>query len=209
MATLTPKGSATRRRIVDAASAVVLDRGAAALTLRDVQLGTGVSGSQLTHYFESRSDLLRAAAESVAEQVAAAHEAGLAPVHTIAGLQRWTRQVVRLQQERGSSGPCPVGTLVAEHGRHDPQALPVLGAGLLRWHRALRGTVERLQEAGEVERTADPGRLATQLLSAVQGGLVLSAAWGDTTPLRDALDGAVAALPRPASGRRAGRDGAR
>ena len=49
-----------------------------------------------------------------------------------------------------------------------------------------------MRENGELGAAADPETLATALLSAYQGGLLLSQVRGNLTPLRAAIDVAVA-----------------
>ena len=48
---LTPKGAATRQRIIEGAAAEIRERGVAVTTLDDVRARTGTSKSQLFHYF--------------------------------------------------------------------------------------------------------------------------------------------------------------
>ena len=58
MQRLTPKGRATRQRIVDGAAAEIRIRGAVATTLEDVMAHTATSKSQLFHYFPGGKDQL-------------------------------------------------------------------------------------------------------------------------------------------------------
>jgi hypothetical protein len=48
-----------------------------------------------------------------------------------------------------------------------------------------------VHDHGEPVASADPRRLATALLSAYQGGLLLAQVRGELSPLRDALDVAL------------------
>jgi hypothetical protein len=48
--------------------------------------------------------------------------------------------------------------------------------------------LQAMHKRGDLRRSADPGRLATALLAAVQGGLVLSQVRRDVDPLEAALD---------------------
>jgi len=58
--------------------------------------------------------------------------------------------------------------------------------------------VRRMQDAGAVPGDADPRRIAASVLSAIQGGLVLSQPLHDPWPLEAALDQALHALDAPA-----------
>src|SRR6195952_5057961 len=69
-AKLTPKGAATRARIVEAAAALVLARGVGGTSLEDIRAGTATSKSQLFHYFPGgKSDLVGAIVAFQSERV--------------------------------------------------------------------------------------------------------------------------------------------
>ena len=57
---LTPKGRATRDRIVSVAAQLMFERGVAGTSLGDVQKAAGVGASQVYHYFGDKQSLIRA-----------------------------------------------------------------------------------------------------------------------------------------------------
>src|SRR6201992_941962 len=57
---LTPKGRATRDRIVQAAAQLIVTEGLSASNMEHVRRAAAVSGSQLAHYFADKSALIRA-----------------------------------------------------------------------------------------------------------------------------------------------------
>ena len=57
---LTPKGRATRDRIVQAAAELIVTEGLAASNMERVRKAASVSGSQLAHYFTDKGALIRA-----------------------------------------------------------------------------------------------------------------------------------------------------
>src|SRR5271170_6661519 len=57
---LTPKGRATRDRIVRAAAELIVAEGLSATNMERVRTAASVSGSQLAHYFADKSALIRA-----------------------------------------------------------------------------------------------------------------------------------------------------
>ena len=56
---LTAKGARTRARIVEEAAALIHERGVAGTTLEDVKAAAEVSGSQMYHYFPTRTTSCR------------------------------------------------------------------------------------------------------------------------------------------------------
>lgn len=68
---LTAKGRATRRRIVDMASDLMVERGVLAVSLDEVGRVTSTSKSQMYHYFASKDDLVAAVVTCVRDRILA------------------------------------------------------------------------------------------------------------------------------------------
>ena len=66
---LTPKGAATRARIVDAANQLMYERGVAATTLADVRAASATSKSQVYQHFADKDALVKEVIETRAEDV--------------------------------------------------------------------------------------------------------------------------------------------
>ena len=66
---LTPKGARTRARIVEAAAALIHERGVAGAFLDDVKEAAEVSGSQMYHFFPDKNDLVRAVIDYQADTI--------------------------------------------------------------------------------------------------------------------------------------------
>jgi TetR/AcrR family transcriptional regulator, transcriptional repressor for nem operon len=189
----TSKGRATRDRIVDTAAALAFEHGVAGTTLDDVRRAAGVSKGQLYHYFADKDDLVHAVIDRTVEQVLDA-QPRLANLSTWTAIAAWFDDLVQLQVERNAVGGCPIGSLAGELAETDAQARAGLAAGYDRWEAPLRQGLERMRADGKLRRTADPARLATATLAAIQGGLVLTQARRDPQQLRIALDAAYAYL---------------
>ena len=183
---LTTRGRATRDRIVQAAAALIYQRGVAGTSLDDVRAVTATSKSQLYHYFADKSALVRAVIELQVEQVLAAQQAELDSVDSMAGLRRWGERV--LAHNGKDARGCPLGRLASELADSDPAARASLTAGFARWQGRLAAGLEAMRKHGALDPDADPQALALGLLAAVQGGLLLAQATRSDAPLRMALD---------------------
>jgi AcrR family transcriptional regulator len=193
-ATLTPKGAATRARIVSAAADLVLARGAAGTTLDDVRAGTGTSKSQLFHYFPGgKGDLVAAIAAYQGERVLAAQQPHLDQLDSWAAWAAWRDAVVEHYDAQPHWG-CPIGSLAGELAARDPERGAVLAAYLDRWCAYLERGLAAMRERGDLRADADPAALALATLAALQGGLLLTQTRRSIAPLEAALDGALAAL---------------
>ncbi len=181
---LTPKGRATRERIVVAAAQLMYDHGVAGTSLGDVQKAAAVGPSQVYHYFGDKESLIRAV---IAHRLHALLTT-LEGLDSMEGLRAWRDFVVDAQRQRNCEGGCPVGTLVGELAEPYPQCRADLAGGFDQWETAVRTGLQAMCDRGNLRRTANPERLATALLAAVEGGLLLAQVRRDPAPLETALD---------------------
>ncbi|MGW3462236.1 TetR/AcrR family transcriptional regulator [Streptomyces olivaceoviridis] len=184
---LTPKGMATRRRIVEGAAEEIRERGAAGTTLDDIRARTGTSKSQIFHYFPGgKEELLLAVAGREAERVLEDQEPHLGDLTTWAAWQAWRDAVVRRYEQQGVN--CPLGVLITELGRTTPAAQALTGQLISQWQSALRTGIRHMQDSGEVDRRLDADRTAAALVAAVQGGVTILMSTGAIGHLEAALD---------------------
>jgi AcrR family transcriptional regulator len=190
---LTQKGLATRDRILDTATALIFEHGVAGTTLDDVRAAAKVSKGQLYHYFADKDELIHAVIDRTIQQVLEA-QPRLAELSTWTAISSWLDDLVQLQVQRHAVGGCPIGSLAGELAETDELTRAELAAGFERWEAPLRQGLERMRADGKLRRNADPSRLATATLAAIQGGLVLTQTRRDPQQLRIALDAAYAYL---------------
>src|SRR3954466_2534226 len=97
---LTRKGQATRNRIVDAATELIARHGVAGMNNEQVRKLAGVSGSQLSHYFESKTALIQAV---ITRQADAAQNGGELPqlgaLDSFEALDAWAEAAIARQAE--------------------------------------------------------------------------------------------------------------
>jgi TetR/AcrR family transcriptional regulator, transcriptional repressor for nem operon len=186
---LTRKGAQTRQRIVAAAADLILGQGVAGTTLEDVRAAAGVSSSQVYHYFADKEALVRAVVDYRAQTVVGeTHEPMLAAIEGIDGLRAWRDMIVSLQQDAGCQGGCPLGSLGSELAELDHVARHDVAAGFSRWEAAIRACLQGMRDRGQLVPAADPDQLATAMLAALEGGLLLAQIERNVRPLATALD---------------------
>lgn len=192
----TARGRATRERIVATAAELINERGIAETSLDDVIARAGVSKSQLYHYFHDRAALLRAVVAHNTDGLLS----GIGPLDSWKAIRAWFDSLVELQVERRACGGCPIGSLVSQLAETDEQARLVLAASFARWEAHLHDGLRTMQAHGELDRSADPTKLATVTIAAIQGGLLLSQTRRDAGQLAIALDAAYDHLHAHGSG---------
>jgi TetR/AcrR family transcriptional repressor of nem operon len=185
---LTRKGQATCDRIVSAAAALIHERGVAHTTTEDVREAARVSSSQLYHYFKDKMALVRAVIAYQTDAVLDGQAEFLEHIDNMQALRRWRDLLVRIQRGVRCAGGCPLGTLSSEIAEIEPKFRIDLSRAFTRWEDGIRRGLRAMYERGELREDADPDRLATALLAAVQGGLLLTQIRRNTKPLEAAVD---------------------
>jgi TetR/AcrR family transcriptional regulator, transcriptional repressor for nem operon len=203
---MTRKGAQTRDRIVAAAAGLIVRQGVAGTTLEDVRAEAGVSSSQIYHYFADKEALVHAVVDYQAQAVVGEiHEPALAAIDGVDGLRAWRDMIVSIQENGGCVGGCPLGSLGSELAELDHAARRGVAAGYRRWEAAIRNCLQGMHESGQLAPAADPDQLATAMLAALQGGLLLAQVERSVRPLAAALDVMIAltqslTIPPRASG---------
>jgi TetR/AcrR family transcriptional regulator, transcriptional repressor for nem operon len=185
---LTPKGRATRDRIVAAAADLMYEQGAAGTSLQDVQQASRVSGSQMYHYFGDKASLVHAVIARQGEALLGNQEPWLTRIDSVAGIRAWRDYLVSTMRRRECRGGCQLGSLASELSDLDPAARSDLAATFGRWISAIRDGLQAMQDRGELRPDADVTRLACALIAAAEGGQLLAKTLRDVAPLEAALD---------------------
>lgn len=183
---LTPKGRATRERIVRTAADLIFEHGVAGTSIDDVRKAAGVSGSQMTHYFTDKRSLIRAVVAWQADTVVELH-AALGELDTFEALDLWAELNIARQKQRSCQGGCRFGSLAGELAEQDAQTRAELARGFQRWEALFRHGLKLMKTRGVLRPDANPDELALGLLAALQGGLLLTQTRRDIRPLEAAL----------------------
>jgi TetR/AcrR family transcriptional regulator, transcriptional repressor for nem operon len=97
-----------------------------------------------------------------------------------------------LNKARGFAGRCPLGSLANELALQSESARRLLANGFEVWAGRIGEGLKKMHERGELQSRALPEDLATAVLSAIQGGLLLSKTECASRPFELALDMALA-----------------
>src|SRR5215469_3301167 len=185
---LTRKGQATRDRIVEAAADLMFRQGVAGTTTEQVQAAARVSASQIFHYFSDKRALVRAVIAYQTEAVLTTQQPLLGRLDSMEALRAWADQFVSIEEQLKYEGGCPIGSLGSELAETDAAARQDVERGFARWEEAIREGLRAMYARGDLRRSADPDALALALLTALEGGLLMTQIRRDPAPLRTVLD---------------------
>jgi TetR/AcrR family transcriptional regulator, transcriptional repressor for nem operon len=188
---LTARGVATRARILQAAADLMHVKGVGVTTLDDVRAASGTSKSQLYRYFPDKDALVREVIDLQASQLLEHQRQQLQRLNSIRGLERWRDALVQRNALRNGAYGCPLGSLASEVADQNDDQRTALAEHFQTWESLLVAGLARMRESGVLRPEADPDRLATGLMAALQGGYLLAQTARDTTPMRIALDMAI------------------
>jgi TetR/AcrR family transcriptional regulator, transcriptional repressor for nem operon len=187
---LTARGAATRSRIVEAAADLIYENGVERTSLDEVMAVSGVSKSQLYHYFTDKDALVLEVIARQTERVLEAQQPQLAALDSLSSLKAWRDAIVRLHHGTGGKG-CPLGSLASELANDYQPARKRLAESFAIWLGSLEHGLTKMRERGELAASADPRDLALALLTAAEGGLLLAKTTRSSRPLEIALDMAI------------------
>lgn len=189
---LTAPGRRTRDRIVQAAADLMFRQGVAGTSIPDVQQTAGVSASQIYHYFGDKRGLVRAVIDHQIEASLDGQRPILDHLDSFDALHAWCDAAVAGQERRQYEGGCEIGSLASELVETDAAARADLVEAFERWERPIRDGLARMRARGDLSADADVHDLATVMLTAIQGGLLLTQIRRSAHPLKIATDAAVA-----------------
>jgi TetR/AcrR family transcriptional regulator, transcriptional repressor for nem operon len=183
--------AATRDRIVRGAAELVARLGVAGVSIERVRAASGASRSQVCRYFPAKEALIEAVVDFRIAAVLARQCSSLASLGSLADLQEWADEVVESNRAGKGVRGCPLGSLVSQLAEQSGPMRAKLEDAFQTWQSYLAAGLRRMQARGELDAEADVAELATGVVAALQGGLILAQAARSEKPLRAALDLAV------------------
>jgi AcrR family transcriptional regulator len=189
---LTPKGQATRERILRAAAELIVTEGFSALNMVSLRKAASVSGSQLAHYFTDRQVLLRTLIERQMQIVVDFHrQPKLGGLDTFDDFERWLDLNMRYLRRIGFSGTPTYHGLAGQLAKSDEATRRTLADGYERWVALLEEGIGRMKSNGVLVDDADPRQLAMVIVGAHQAGGTMAFVYREEWPHADALRFAV------------------
>lgn len=193
----TDRGRATVHRVLEAACVLFARRGVRSTTLDEIGAAAGVGRSQLYHFFTDKTDLVTDVVALQVERLIASMQLSLDAMSTAADVRSWCEELVAYHVYTEGPIRCPIGSLVYELDEN-AAARTLLQTGFSRWEGLLAESLRRVASSGGLTAGADPAVLATGLLAAYQGGMLLADVSGDVVQLQRALEAVVVAVLAPA-----------
>jgi TetR/AcrR family transcriptional regulator, transcriptional repressor for nem operon len=176
---------------VAAAVDLMYVKGVNATTLDDVRAASNTSKSQLYDHFPDKEELVRAVVTARSQEVLDRERANLQRLKSFRGLVRWRDALVQRNALQNGAYGCAIGSMASELADQDDRARVKLAETFAEWEGLLAAGLRRMRDNGVLNPDADPERLATGLMAALQGGYLLAETAHDVRPMEIALDMAL------------------
>jgi TetR/AcrR family transcriptional repressor of nem operon len=188
---ITRKGQATREHILEAATTLIGHHGVAGTSTDDVRRAAGVSGSQLYHYFDSKQALVRAVITHQAGSEAVVRHPMFAQLDSFDALEAWADAAVENLAHGSGYGACTLAMLAGSATPGDERTRDELCTAFLRQQEMLLTGLRSMRDKGVLRAEADLDELSMALLTALQGGTLLSQTMQTTAPMRSSMQAAL------------------
>lgn len=167
------KGNETRQRIIAEAASLFNQRGFEGGSMSELMAATGLEKGGIYRHFSSKEEL---AAEAFDYAWKAALEARMRDLDAVSNSIDKLKKFIANFAERRSSVPggCPLLNTAIEADDGNPVLRARALKGLRDWRDALGSIVRMGIERGEIRRSVDPNRLATLIISSLEGAVMIS-----------------------------------
>ena len=182
------KAERTRQLIIEKAAHLFNQKGFAGTSMQDIMAATGLTKGGIYGHFESKEEIALAAFEHATSYLTrliadklAAHTSASSKLGALFNFYRnylLTPPII---------GGCPVLNTSVEADDTNPQLRASVVKVLNRLHKAVANIVRQGVEQGEFKADVDADRFAVLLISMVEGGIMVSKAYGDASPLNTVL----------------------
>ena len=168
------KGEQTRQDIIRKAAAIFNQRGYEGAALSDLMKATGLEKGGIYRHFQSKQQL---AMEAFDYAWKLAVDTRFADTQEIPDNVDRLKQLLRNFQDRQSGlvpGGCPLLNTAIDSDDGNPQLREKARRALDSWLERIRAVVEEGQQRGEIRRDIDSSKLATLIVSTLEGSLMVS-----------------------------------
>lgn len=185
-----------RRRILEAARELFLERGLKGVSMDEVASAAGIKKANLFHYYPSKECLELAVLDLAAAEMKEQVQAQLStkardPVRAVASMFEQAGQGMR---ERRCRGGCFLGNLAQEASDHNETIRVKVSEFLRYWTDQLAGFLDRGRAAGYFRPELEPRTAAEAILALFEGALLFSKASRRPDPVESSKRMAVAYL---------------
>jgi TetR/AcrR family transcriptional regulator, lmrAB and yxaGH operons repressor len=173
----------TKQRMLDSALLLLRERGAPGVTVDAVLAHSGAPRGSVYHHFPGgRNEIVLQALRQAGDYIAGMVEASVAEGDVPRTVERFVRFWKRALTSTDYRAGCPLVAVAIDSREHIPEAPDLVREIFTRWQASLADVLSTNGFPAERAR-----RLASVVVSAIEGAIILSRAHRDLGPLDDVL----------------------
>ena len=187
---MTRRGEQTRERILSQATKLVFRQGFGATSVNDLVGATGANRESLYFHFPGKDDLGVAVLARAREQFLTSVRKSLTGKSPGTQLENFFRSALKAHESAGFVGGCLWGNTALEMSDADghERYVEIVREVFAAWTTMLEEVIGEAQKCGQVRNDIPADDLALEVVSAVEGGFMLSRLHKDAGPLRGCLN---------------------
>jgi AcrR family transcriptional regulator len=183
------KGEQTRQRILAQAAPVFNTLGYSGTSMAELTRATGLEKGGIYNHFPSKEALALAAFDYAVGVIGAGLAAALdGKQGAVARLKAIVGFFATYVESPPVPGGCPILNTAVEADDTEPALRARAQAAMIDLQRLIGGTVKRGIADGELRPEIDPRAVAAICTAQLEGAIMLGRLYGDTTPMRYAVD---------------------
>lgn len=185
------KGERTRAQIIQEAAEIFNRKGYAGAAISDVMEATGLEKGGIYRHFTSKDQLALEAFQYAIDLANSRYLAAIRSSHhaldRLIGIVDTFRE---LERGRPIQGGCPLMNTAIDSDDSHPELRRMAASALEYWHGMIEAIVQRGIERGELQAGTEGKLVATRMIAAMEGGLMMARLTDDS----DYMDRTVAGL---------------
>lgn len=183
------KAQETRTHIIEQAAVLFNQQGYAGASMSDIMRVTGLQKGGIYNHFRSKDELALEAFDFVTNRIQQKFMGALkGKRHAVERLIAILSVYEHLLDEPLLQGGCPILNTAVESDDTHPALREKAQLAMDAWRSLLQGIVAQGIKRGELRSTVDIDTVSTILIATIEGAIMLSKLYGDTSHLVRALD---------------------
>ena len=174
------KGEATRTMVLERAATLFNQKGYFATSLSDIMSATGLEKGGIYNHFANKDALALAAFDFVVQRMRLAFAAVIRSNHNaVERIRSIVAIFTTIPQGFPVPGGCPVMNTAIESDNAHPALRDKARAVMREWQTFIRKVIATGVRSGELPGSLDPEHLASFLIAALEGAVMLSSLYDD------------------------------
>lgn len=190
------KGEETKEKILDAAAKLIHLKGFGATSINDLLEATGVKKGSFYFHFSSKDALGFALLERARAEFLEFVDTALTGNTPGNRIDNFLSRVMKTHKGRDFVGGCIFGNIALEMGDTESSFASFIENVFEEWEEKLLKVITNAQDSGEVRIDLPADILASHMVAAIEGGIMLARLKKDEKPLSNVLT-AVRVLLNP------------